>query len=397
MPRTSTAPSRFSSRYAPRRGDDDRTAPGRDPRGRARPHPRRRRRPALRRHGRRRASAPTATTCAAFLGRADVGELFTPLDVWTGTMGARRGDHHPGPRASSPGASPAAPAPRSSRASATPAASPTSTSSPTRSRSGSTASSRSTSASCASSRGWTSRRCSPTSSARRAGEAPTAVELPPLDQQCPHCFEPVRKDADFCPACGRHIGPKPPRSKKPFIILAIVLLLLLLLLILLIAVLSGDEKPAPPKPKPTATAVAETPAPTEAPPAADTRRISGPGWQGQAPRSFKVTRSGGGDLRVHVLTDGDTVIRIFHTPKEKANPGTFETGKRKALKSNAEDRPSRDRQELRDRGVQGADVFGPVVERPGLGRVRDHRQRHLGREVGRGEGDRRVDRAALTA
>ena len=174
-----------------------------------------------------------------------------------------------------------------------------------------------------------------------AGDAPTVVELPPLDEQCPHCFEPVRKGAEFCPACGRHIGPKQPRSKKPFIILAIVLLLLLLLLIVLITVLSGDEEPAPPKPKPTATAVAETPAPTEAPPAADTRRISGPGWQGEAAASFKVTRSGGGDLRVHVLTDGDTVIRIFHTPKEKANPGTFETGKRKSLKSNAEIRRSR--------------------------------------------------------
>ena len=43
----------------------------------------------------------------------------------------------------------------------------------------------------------------------------TVVELPPPDHQCPHCFEPVRADADFCPACGRHIGPKPPRSKKP--------------------------------------------------------------------------------------------------------------------------------------------------------------------------------------
>jgi hypothetical protein len=166
-------------------------------------------------------------------------------------------------------------------------------------------------------------------------EAPTVVELPPLDEQCPHCFEPVRKGADFCPACGRHIGPKPPRSKKPFIVAAIVLLLLLILLIVLLTVFSEDEKPGP-KPTPTATEQASTPTPTEAPPA-DTRRISGPGWQGVAPRSFKVVRSGGGNLRVHVLTDGDTVIRIFHTPKEKANPGTFETGKRKALKTQAED------------------------------------------------------------
>jgi hypothetical protein len=166
-------------------------------------------------------------------------------------------------------------------------------------------------------------------------EAPTVVELPPLDEQCPHCFEPVRKGADFCPACGRHIGARPPRSKKPFIIAAIVALLLLIALIVLLSVLA-DDKPAPARPKPTATEAASTPAPTEAPPA-DTRRISGPGWQGVAPRSFNVVRSGGGDLRVHVLTDGDTVIRIFHTPNEKANPGTFETGKRKALKTQAEE------------------------------------------------------------
>lgn len=167
-------------------------------------------------------------------------------------------------------------------------------------------------------------------------EAPTVVELPPMDEQCPHCFEPVRKGADFCPSCGRHIGPKQKRSKKFWIILALLLLLLLLLIGTAIILLTGDDDPAPVKPKPTATEVAQTPAPTEAPPA-DFRRISGPGWQGQAPRSFKLVRSGGGDLRVHVLTDGDTVIRIFHTPNEKANPGTFETGKRKSLKTAAED------------------------------------------------------------
>jgi hypothetical protein len=66
------------------------------------------------------------------------------------------------------------------------------------------------------------------------------------------------------------------------------------------------------------------------------RRITGPGWEGRAPRSFELDRSGGGDLRIHVLTDGRTVIRIFHTPNEKANPGTFETGERKPLETQAE-------------------------------------------------------------
>src|SRR6478609_515765 len=149
-------------------------------------------------------------------------------------------------------------------------------------------------------------------------EAPTAVELAPADHQCPHCFEPVRADADFCPACGRHIGPKPPRSKKGLIIALIALLLLLLLGIAALAVFGGDDKPAAKQATPTPTASA---GPKKAAPAA-TRAISGPGWEGQAPRDLKITRSGGGNLRVHVLTGANgAVIRIFHTPKEKANPG----------------------------------------------------------------------------
>jgi hypothetical protein len=163
-------------------------------------------------------------------------------------------------------------------------------------------------------------------------QAPTAVELPPADHQCPHCFEPVRADAEFCPACGRHIGPKPPRSKKWLIIALVALLVLLLLGIAALAVFGGDDKQPPAK---TATPTASA-APTQAPPAA-TRRIFGPGWEGQAPRALKLTRSGGGNLRVHVLTgENGLVIRIFHTPKEKANPGNFEVGSRKKLKSDAD-------------------------------------------------------------
>jgi predicted nucleic acid-binding Zn ribbon protein len=161
--------------------------------------------------------------------------------------------------------------------------------------------------------------------------APAADELPPADHQCPHCFEPVRADADFCPACGRHIGKRAGRSKKPIIIALIVLLLLLIAGIVALALLRSDDEPAVTKPSPTATE-----APTQAPPAT-IRRISGPGWAGQAPRSFKVARSGGGDLRTHVLTGPNgAVIRIFHTPREQANPGAFEVGKRKPLQANAE-------------------------------------------------------------
>ena len=166
---------------------------------------------------------------------------------------------------------------------------------------------------------------------RRDREA-TAV-LPDAMEQCPHCFGEIDKGADICPHCGRYLGEKPKRSKKFWIILALLLLLLLLLIIGALLLLTGDEKDPAPKPTPTASATAEASAEPTANPF---RRITGPGWEGQAPRSFKLDRSGGGDLRIHVLTDGQTVIRIFHTPNEKANPGTFETGKRKPLKSQAE-------------------------------------------------------------
>ena len=75
------------------------------------------------------------------------------------------------------------------------------------------------------------------------GDGPAIVELPAADHQCPHCFEPVRKDAEFCPSCGRHIGPKPPRSKKWLIILLAAVLLLLLLGIAALAVFGGEDKP----------------------------------------------------------------------------------------------------------------------------------------------------------
>ena len=165
----------------------------------------------------------------------------------------------------------------------------------------------------------------------RRDRDPTAV-LPPAVEQCPHCFGEIDKGADICPHCGHYLGEKPKRSKKFWIVLALLLLLLLLLIVGAILLLTGDEEQPAPKPTPTATAEAS------AEPTADAlRRITGPGWEGRAPRAFKLDRSGGGDLRIHVLTDGQTVIRIFHTPNEKANPGAFETGERKPLKTQAEE------------------------------------------------------------
>jgi hypothetical protein len=164
----------------------------------------------------------------------------------------------------------------------------------------------------------------------------TAV-LPGEMTQCPHCFAEVEKHAEFCPSCGRHIGPKPPRSKKPFIIAALLLLLLLVLIVGAILLFGGDdEEPAKPKPSPSATAEAS------AEPTADPfRRISGPGWEGRAPRALeisKVDRQSDGRLLIRTLRGDDgLIIRIFHTPEEKANPGTFQVGALKPLKSNAEE------------------------------------------------------------
>jgi hypothetical protein len=159
---------------------------------------------------------------------------------------------------------------------------------------------------------------------------PTAV-LPPEIVQCPHCFGEVTEGTDICPHCGRYIGEKPKRSKKWLIVLLLALLLALLIAAAVLLLTGDDEEPARPAPSPTATAEASAEPTAEA-----LRRISGPGWEGRAPRAFEVERSGGGDLRVHVLTDGRTVIRIFHTPNEKANPGNFETGQRTPLEAQAE-------------------------------------------------------------
>ena len=115
---------------------------------------------------------------------------------------------------------------------------------------------------------------------RRDREA-TAV-LPPAIEQCPHCFGEVDKGADICPHCGQYLGEKPKRSKKFWIILALLLLLLLLLIVGAILLLSGDEEQPAPKPTATAEASAE-------PTANPFRRITGPGWEGRARRSLKIS------------------------------------------------------------------------------------------------------------
>ena len=171
----------------------------------------------------------------------------------------------------------------------------------------------------------------------RRDREPTAV-LPPAVEQCPHCFGEIDKGADICPHCGHYLGEKPKRSKKFWIILALLLLLLLLLIVGAILLLTGDEKDPVPKPAPTASATAEASAEPTANPF---RRITGPGWEGRAPRSFKISavdRQSGGQLLVRTLRGEDgLVIRIFHTPEEDANPGTFRVGDLKPLESNAKE------------------------------------------------------------
>ena len=157
----------------------------------------------------------------------------------------------------------------------------------------------------------------------------TAV-LPPELEQCPHCFGEIEKGTEICPHCGRYLGAKPKRSKK-WLILALVLLLLLLLAAVLLLT-RDDEEPARPAPTPTAEAEAE-------PTAQGLRRISGPGWEGRAARSYRISgveRQSGGRLLVRTLRgEGGLVIRIFHTPEEDANPGTFRVGALKPLETNA--------------------------------------------------------------
>ena len=161
------------------------------------------------------------------------------------------------------------------------------------------------------------------------------AELPPEIEQCPHCFGEITKGTEICPHCGKYLG-EHKRSKK-WLWLLLALLLLLLLIIGAVLLLGGDdEEPANPKPTPTATAEASA-EPTQDP----FRRISGPGWEGRAPRAFKISgvdRQSGGRLLVRTLRGDDgLVIRIFHTPEEDANPGTFRVGALKPLESSAKE------------------------------------------------------------
>lgn len=160
------------------------------------------------------------------------------------------------------------------------------------------------------------------------------AELPPEAEQCPYCFGEIDKGTEICPHCGKYLGEKP-KSKK-WLILALLLLLLLLLIVGAVLLLGGDEEE--PKPKPTPTATAEAGAePTQDP----FRRISGPGWEGRAPRAFKISgveRQSGGRLLARTLRGDDgLVIRIFHTPEEDANPGSFQVGKLQPLESAAKE------------------------------------------------------------
>src|SRR4051794_16353329 len=155
------------------------------------------------------------------------------------------------------------------------------------------------------------------------------VEAPEIDDRpdlvCPACGGAVREGADFCPHCGHPMTKAKGFNKLWLLALIPVAVFGIVLAVLLL----GKDKPVtPPVAKATATA---SPAASAAPGIALPRRISGPGWRGRAPagrwKIGAVSRSGGGALLVRVLTGpGGAVIRIFQTPKEKANPGTFKVG-----------------------------------------------------------------------
>ena len=227
----------------------------------------------------------------------------------------------------------------------------------------------------------------------RRDREPTAV-LPPAVEQCPHCFGEIDKGADICPHCGHYLGEKPKRSKKFWIILALLLLLLLLLIVGVILLLTGDEKDPAPKPTPTASATAEASAEPTANPL---RRITGPGWEGRAPRSFKISgvdRQSGGQLPAPAPCAAKTGSLPPHLPHAGGGrePGHLPRRRPQAAGVQRGGVERRDREELRRSRVREPQLLGPAAQRPGLGRHRDHRQRHPGRAPGRGEGDRGVDK-----
>jgi hypothetical protein len=168
----------------------------------------------------------------------------------------------------------------------------------------------------------------------REAEAPEIDDRP--DLVCPACGGAVREGADFCPHCGH-----PMTKAKGFNKLWLLGLIPVAVVAIVLAVLAlgGDDKVKPPLAKATATA---SPGPSAtATGLALPRRISGPGWRGRAPGSGwkigSVSKQSGGNLLVRVLTGpGGAVIRIFQTPKENANPGTFRLGALKPLKTRAQ-------------------------------------------------------------
>ena len=278
--------------------------------------PRRRGRPARSRTPRTRRSQYFGEPTCASLGRADIGELFTPLESVARQSGSRaRAVITPGPRGPGVGAA------RSQAAG-----------DPAQARPGGVTDidiqpdAITLWIDCEQPLNVRILRFQPADGRPadvRRQAAPEArserrpPSLPPMDEQCPHCFEPVRKGADFCPACGRHIGPKPKRSKKFWIILALIILLLLLLLCRRDhaahrrrGAATGAEAQADgdrggrdrARPRPTADRSAASPAPA-----------------GRARRRARSRSgvSGGGDLRVHVLTDGDGPSSASSTPRTR--------------------------------------------------------------------------------
>jgi hypothetical protein len=107
-------------------------------------------------------------------------------------------------------------------------------------------------------------------------------------------------------------------------------------IVLAVLLAGGKDKPLA-KARATATASPAATATAAATGIALPRRISGPGWRGRAPGSgWKIGSPSGGALLVRTLTGpGGAVIRIFQTPKEDANPGTFRVGALKPLKTHA--------------------------------------------------------------
>ena len=245
----------------------------------------------------------------------------------------------------------------------------------------------------------TSRRRSPTSSARTAATCAHRRRLPPRDRAVPALLRAGPQGRRLLPALRplhRREAASAPRSSG-----------------------SSSRSPAAPaaaadrgrdpaaraatrrtRPRSRADATAAATADAERGGHRRPRSAASPARAGRAGRrapSRSARGSGGGDCGSARLTDGrDRHPDLPHARRRRRTRGPSRRGSASRWRPTAEESDVATVKNFGDPGVRGPQLLGPAAQRPGLGRHRDHRQRHPGRAPGRGEGDRGVDQDALT-